>query len=57
MVCGRWRLQIIAFQQVATGGTPEKFYAHLQTVSDGDVTETARGLLRDHWKALDVALA
>jgi hypothetical protein len=48
---------MIAFQMAATGGSPEKFYMHLQTVADDAITETARELLRNHWKALDVALA
>ena len=48
--------EMIAFKWYAIGNA-EKFYAHLQSVSDEAITETARGLLRDHWKALDVALA
>jgi hypothetical protein len=49
--------ELIAFQQAVTGGSAEKFYAHLQTVADDAIAESARELLRDHWKALDVALA
>jgi len=49
--------EMIAFQQAATGGNPEKFYVHLQTVADDAITETARRLLCDSGKALDVALA
>lgn len=40
-------------------GNPHKFYEHLQqtAVTDDEIYERSRELLRDHGKALDVVLA
>jgi hypothetical protein len=48
---------LIAFKWFAIGN-PEKFYAHLQTISgEQAITEEAQALLRNSNAALDVVLA